>query len=142
MLALLRGKRLYLASAFLLVFGSFHLLIAETEPQMYRVVSDRRDSTPYVNKRKVHKVPGEILDQLVGSYIGPRSGAMEIQRYEDTLLLLIGKFNWVLYPESESLFFREDRDLTFQFVKNARHQVTKMIIRERGKIVETARASR
>ena len=67
---------------------------------------------------------------------------MEIQRYEDTLLLLIGKFNWVLYPESESLFFREDRDLTFQFVKNARHQVTKMIIRERGKIVETARASR
>ena len=67
---------------------------------------------------------------------------MEIQRYENTLLLLIGKSNWVLYPESESLFFLEDRDFTFQFVKNARHQVTKMIIRERGKIVETARASR
>ena len=87
----LRRKRFYLASAFLLVFSSFHLLIAETESQMHRVVSDHHDPTPYVNKRKVAKVPGEILDQLVGSYTGPRSGAMEIQRYENTLLLLIGK---------------------------------------------------
>jgi hypothetical protein len=131
MLALLRRKRFYLASAFLLVLGS-----------LYRVVSDHHDPPPYVNERKVAKVPVEILDQLVGSYIGPRSGAMDIQRDGDTLLLLIEKSNWVLYPESGSLFFLEDRDFTFQFVKNARHQVTKMIIRERGKIVETARASR
>lgn len=140
MLALFHRNRFRLASALFLVLSSFHPLIAES--QMIRVVSDQHDSPVYVNKRKVAKVPIEILDQLVGHYVGPRSGDMHIQREEDTLVLLIGKSNWVLYPESESLFFFKDRDFTFQFVKNARHQVTKIILRERGKIVETARSSR
>ena len=99
MLALFRRNRFCLASAFLLVFGSLHLLIADTEPRM--------DSPPYVNKRKVARIPVEILDQLAGHYVGTRSGDIDIQRDGDTLLFSTnnGKFDYVLYPESKSLFF-------------------------------------
>lgn len=143
MMAQFRRNHFYRASAFLLVLVCLHPLIVVAEPHVYRITSDNDDSPPpYVNKRSAARVPVDVLDQLVGHYVGPRSGDIHIQRDGNTLVVEIGKFNWLLYPKSDSFFFMKDRDFTVQFVRNARHQVTKMISREHGKIVETARVSR
>ena len=47
----------------------------------------------------------------------------------------------MLHPESESVFFTVDRDLTFEFVKTGAN-VSKIVIREHGAIVEEASRSK
>jgi len=44
-----------------------------------------------------------------------------------------------LHPESETIFFVSDRDLTFEFVKEGA-KVSKVVVREHGAIVEEATA--
>ena len=54
------------------------------------------------------------------------------------ILTVGGDKKFVLHPESEDVFFTADRDLTFQFVK-AGTKVSKIVIRERGAVVEEVR---
>lgn len=123
----------------------FHVWILKDDGwRMSRVVSYDHGPALYVNKRMEAKVPVEALDQLVGNYIGPQSGAMNVQKEGNSLILLVqnGKSNYVLYPESESLFFQKERDLTFEFVRSAKDRAIKMIVREHGEIIETAERSK
>jgi len=50
-----------------------------------------------------------------------------------------GENKFVLHPESESVFFTTDRDLTFEFViKGAK--ASNIVVREHGATVEEATA--
>jgi len=111
--------------------------------KMSRIISYDHGPEPYVNKRIEAKLTNDVLDPLTGSYAGPQTGALTVQREQDHLVLLTkDNKRYLLYPESENKFFTKDRDLTFEFVKNDKNQVSKMIVREAGEIVETAESSR
>jgi hypothetical protein len=110
--------------------------------KMSRVVSYSHGPAVYVNKRTEAKVSADVLDRLAGTYAGDHSGAITVRREQDFLVLQIQEKKYLLYPESENQFFTKDRDLTFEFVKDAKNQVSKIVVREAGEIVETAGASR
>ncbi len=117
----------------------FHVwLLKDGTWKMARAISyDHRDA-PYENTRKEISVPTALLDQYSGKYLAPKTGPLTVTRETNTLILSIGgNKNFVLHPQSESLFFTTDRDLTFEFVKNGT-KVSKIIVREHGAVVEEA----
>lgn len=89
------------------------------------------------NKRAVIKLDENKLDQLTGTYKGYQTGEIKIQREDEHLLMLIGEQRYIIYPESQTVFFTKERDLTFEFVKE-NNKVSKMIVREKGNIMEEA----
>jgi len=103
--------------------------------KMARVLSYNHHEPDYINKRKEITLDKNKLEQLTGTYKAPQSGEVKIQREDEHLLMLIGEQRYVIYPESETVFFSKERDLTFEFVKD-NYKVSKMIVREKGNIVE------
>jgi len=106
--------------------------------KMSRILSYDHGPAPYLNKRKVVKLPENILDQLTGQYVAPHSGVCKVQREADLLHLLIGDQKFILCAQSDSMFFVKDRDLTFEFFKSPKGDISKMIVRENGNVVEEA----
>ena len=51
------------------------------------------------------------------------SGTFVVARNNNLLWLTIGKKKYELHPESESVFFTTDRDLTFGFVKRGKQNL-------------------
>ncbi len=114
-------------------------VLRENTWKMSRVLSYDHGPAPYMNKRQEIALPSPRLDEYVGQYLGPQSGVIVIQREGNGLTLSIHQGQKsVLYPETEGRFFMKERDLTFEFVKDDRGEVTKMLVRENGEIVEEA----
>ena len=106
--------------------------------KMSRILSYDHGPAPYVNKRKITKLAGNILDRYVGEYKAPQSGVCKVQKDADLLHLFIGDQKYILYAQSDNTFFVKDRDLTFEFIKNQKGDVSKMTVRENGNLVEEA----
>ncbi len=106
--------------------------------KMSRVLSYDHGPAPSTSHRKAIKLAGNILDQFVGQYKAPQSGVLQVQRESDLLHLLIGNQKYVLHAQSDSTFFVEDRDLTFEFTKNQEGIISKVTVREHGNIVAEA----
>lgn len=106
--------------------------------KMSRILSYDHGPAPYINKKKEIKLANNTINQFVGKYEGPQSGSIIIKREKGYLILLIKNKQSTLYPEAESRFFMKDRDLTFEFIKNEKNKISKMIIRENDEIVEEA----
>jgi len=67
---------------------------------------------------------------------------LQLALYERLVILVLGgDKKFVLHPESESVFFTVDRDLTFEFVKTGAN-VSKIVVREHGAVVEEASRSK
>lgn len=78
------------------------------------------------------------LKQYTGKYLAPQAGECIVSAGDNILNLTIGDQRYVLYPFSEKSFFVKDRDLTFEFARNEKKNMEKMIVRENGNIVEVA----
>lgn len=76
-----------------------------------------------------------------GTYDAPKAGKVMVARKQDHLTLSAGGHIYLLFPESDSVFFTKDRDLTFEFVKEG-ERVSKVVIREHGAVMEEAPAVR
>ena len=100
--------------------------------KMSRVLSYDHGPAPYVNKRTEVKLSKKDLAQHVGNYLAPHAGKCSVTQSNGMLQLTFAEKNYQLHPESKTMFFQMDRDLTFEFVND------KMIVREYGDIVEEA----
>ena len=106
---------------------------------MARIVSYDHHAPPYEDKRKEITVAPNQLEPYVGKYDAPKSGTLVVARNNTLLNLTIGNKTYVLHPESETVFFTTDRDLTFEFVREGT-KVSKIVVREHGAVVEEAKA--
>ena len=100
--------------------------------KMARILSYNHHPAEYKNTRKEIEVPSRQLDQLIGTYKSDQSGTMTIMRENKVLILKGGNNSYTVYPLSNTLFFTKERDLTFQFVKDAAGKPVKMIVNEHG----------
>jgi hypothetical protein len=103
--------------------------------KMTRVLSYDHGPATKENKQREIALSATTLSGYAGKYKGIQSGIVEIETGSNMLLLKTGDAKFQVYPEKENLFFSKERDLTFEFVKSG-NVVTKMIVRENGKIVE------
>jgi hypothetical protein len=103
--------------------------------EMTRILSYDHKPAPYINKRKMVEILATILDTYIGQYKGPLTGIITIKRKNDNLIQFINGKEFTIYPESSTLFFSKERDLTFEFL-GKKTTDRKMVVRENGEIVE------
>jgi|HubBroStandDraft_6_1064221.scaffolds.fasta_scaffold02758_3 hypothetical protein len=118
----------------------FHVwLLKDGTWKMARIVSYDHHAPPYENKGKEISVSPNQLEPYVGKYDAPKTGTLVVARNNNLLNLTIGDKTYVLHPESETVFFTTDRDLTFEFIRQGT-KVSKIVVREHGAVVEEAKA--
>ena len=100
--------------------------------KMTRILSYNHHEPEYVNALKEIELPAHQLDQLSGTYKSAQSGTMTVTRENKVLLLKGGNNTYTLYPLSGTSFFSKERDLIFEFVKDAAGKPVKMIVKEHG----------
>ncbi len=86
------------------------------------------------NRKKGIALSNETLDTYTGNYSGQHVKA-NIRRKESSLLMSSGDMQLIILPESENVFFATKAPLTFEFI-SVNEVITKMIVRENGKIVD------
>ncbi|NMH88590.1 nuclear transport factor 2 family protein [Flavivirga algicola] len=106
--------------------------------KMTRVLSYNHKAPPQNTDKKEISLTYELLDSLIGKYLASNKETITITRKKSMLQIKAGKMLATAYPQSESLFFSKERPLTFEFIKNSSGKVTKMVVREKGNIVEEA----
>jgi hypothetical protein len=106
--------------------------------KMSRILSYDHGPAPYQNTKKEVKLPDRILKSYNGSYEGLKSGKIEVHDEDGRLVLINKEAKFMLYPETETIFFVKDRDLIFEFIKNEKNKIFKMIIRENNEIADEA----
>lgn len=102
--------------------------------QMTRILSYDHKPAPYLNKRKVAKVPTKILDTYIGQYNGSSTSVL-IKRENQNLIQTVNGKRFTIYPETATLFFLKERDLTFEFLGKDRAD-RKIVVRQNDEIVE------
>ncbi|SRR5258706_10909921 len=104
--------------------------------KMSRILSYNHHAPEYINTKKEIELPDQQLDQLKGAYKSAQSGIMTVIRENKVLVLKGGNNSYTLYPQSATSFFSKERDLVFEFVKDATGKPLKMIVKEHGAMAD------
>lgn len=104
--------------------------------KMTRILSYNHHEPEYKNTRKEIALTAKQLDQWVGTYESAPFGIMTVLRKDKVLVMKDDKSSYTLYPQSATLFFSKERDLEFEFVKNASGKPAKIIVKEHGAVVD------
>lgn len=113
-------------------------LLKDDQWKMKRLLSYDHQAAAYQSNKTQVTVPATVLQQYVGTYNGTQTGLMTITKEQGWLVLQIKDKTFQIYPATETKFFSKERDLDFEFVKNAKGVVEKMQVVENGKVVEEA----
>jgi hypothetical protein len=111
-------------------------VIKDGEWKMSRILSYNHHEPDYKNTRKEIQLPAQQLDTLTGTYKSSQSGTMAVARENKVLILKGGGQSYTLYPLTDTSFFAKERDLVFEFVKDATGKPVKMIVKERGAVAD------
>ncbi|HMB99411.1 MAG TPA: nuclear transport factor 2 family protein [Flavobacteriaceae bacterium] len=115
-----------------------HLWLKENnEWKLKRVISYDHKMPSIVKKPKI-EVSQKILDSYSGNYKAEKVGLVKFLKIENGLEIIAGEFKSPIFPTTQTLFFHEQRPLTFEFIKDNNGNVTKVLVRENGIIVEEA----
>lgn len=112
-------------------------LVMDSKWQIKRILSYDHQ-TPQKNSKSDIVLSDKLLKAYAGQYEAPNTGTVMIKIKGGRLVMNAGEMRLELLPETETLFFNKQMPLTFEFIKNAKGKVDKLIIREHGKIVEEA----
>jgi len=104
--------------------------------KMSRVLSYDHRAAPYISSRKEIHLTSAVLNMYAGRYNSIKNGIITIEPQDTTLALLVANQRFILYAETTTIFFTKERDLTFEFVKNEKNRITKMIVHENGAVAE------
>ncbi len=88
-----------------------------------------------VSERKAIQLPSATLNKYIGKYKGIRTKALLVTSGQNFLTLRAKGKEFVIYPETETLFFSKEADITFEFI-NINTTNIKMLVRENGQIAE------
>lgn len=87
-----------------------------------------------IPERTAAKVAPKVFDAYVGQYQPNPSTVFTVTREVDKLMVQQGTEKLELVPESESTFFmRENRQLTYNFIKDEKGQVTHLVVQREGR---------
>ncbi len=113
-----------------------HLWLKENDTWKLKRVLSYDHKTPNRSNDLTTKIDltEETLESYLGTYTG-QSTKVKISRKENALVMDSGDIQLILLPESEHIFFANEAPLTFEFVTR-NDVVSKMIVRENGKIVD------
>jgi len=103
-----------------------------------RVISYNHSSKQVEKNIKTYTISKEILESYSGNYKAPNTGDVTISVNGKDLDLKAGKMSATIVATSENSFTHPQAPLSFEFVKNEEDEVTKMVVKENGKIVEEA----
>ncbi|MHA7057763.1 nuclear transport factor 2 family protein [Aquimarina sp. M1] len=106
--------------------------------KMTRVLSYDHQPAPQNTDKKEITLSDEILNQYTGTYQAPQTGTVVITKKDQLLEINAGKMQVIVYPQTETLFFHKQSPLTFEFIKNSKGDISRIIVRENGQIAEEA----
>jgi hypothetical protein len=106
--------------------------------QMTRILSYDHGPAKGTSNRKEMALPDATLQQFAGTYKGPQSGMVVVEKRNGGLLVKTNNRTLTLYPETQNRFFIKEHDLLFEFVQDEKGNVLKMQVREGGKLAEEA----
>jgi len=106
--------------------------------KMARILSYNHHPAAYANSRKEIELPADKLDALAGEYNSKQFGSFRVKRSNNVLLLTAGNQTYTLYPQSGTSFFTKERDLVFEFIKDASSKPIKLVVKEHGAIADEA----
>lgn len=104
--------------------------------KMSRILSFDHGPAPYVNKRAAIDLSDKQLKGYSGKYFGPVSKASVTVRKDSLVISFSNDNKMQMYPESKDRFFSKERDLTFEFVRDAKRNISKIVVRENGDVAE------
>lgn len=110
--------------------------------QLHRVFSFEHEPAPYVPPTTSLTLPISVLQRYAGRYHSERIGEIAVTLDATQLKLTAGNFVAHLRPETSSRFFALERDLRFEFEKNAAGNVEMLAVYENGALTERARRVR
>ena len=105
---------------------------------MSRVLSYDHQLPPFGEGPTAISIDDSLLQLYAGNYQAPQTGKVTFTKQEGGLNMVAGEMQLMLLPENDNTFFHKPSGLSFQFVTNEARQVTKVVIHERGKVVEEA----
>ncbi len=111
-------------------------LLQNGEWKMKRILSFNHHAAAYINKRKETSLTDKQLDELTGNYKSDKSGVMNLVKQGNVLLLKSEDNTYTLYPQDAASFFSKERDLVFEFEKDADNKPIKMIVKEHGAVAD------
>jgi hypothetical protein len=110
-------------------------IIEDDEWKLKRVISYNHVSKTVEKNIETITVSESILKSYTGNYI-TKTGKANISLKDKNLLLTAGEMIITLEAISETTFTHPQAPLTFEFIKNDKGDISKMLVRENGKIVE------
>lgn len=111
-------------------------LLKNNEWKMAEILSYDHGPAPYENKKQTVTLTASELKEFEGNYKNPKFGTFNYKVKGSNLLMDGSGFNSILYPETKTTFFVKERDLEFEFVKDAKKRFYKIIVHENGAIVD------
>lgn len=106
------------------------------EWKMTYIQSYDHKPAPFLVKTKELNLSSEQIAAYEGKFSSPKFGEFSFKPNENTFLLEGKGFKATLFPKNESTFFMKERDLQFEFVKDATGKFNKIKIYEKGVVVD------
>lgn len=114
-------------------------IIKEDRWLLKRVLSYDHKQPSFKASKKEVKVAANVLMKYAGVYQAPKTGKILLAVKNNSLTIHNDTMQMTVFPESETKFFSKENPLAFQFVKDDKGKVIKMVVYENGSPVEEAK---